>query len=104
MIHNITDRNFSKEVGQHKGTALVDFWAVWCGPCRMMGPVYEKAAEKYPSMKFCKINTDENQAAAQEYGITGIPCVIVFKDGKEVDRIIGYLPAAQFEEAIKQYA
>lgn len=104
MIHNITDRDFSKEVGQYKGTALVDFWAVWCTPCSMMGPVYEKVSEKFPSMKFCKINTDDNQSTAQEHGITGIPCVIVFKDGKEVDRIIGYLPAAQFEDAVKKHA
>lgn len=104
MIHNITDRDFSKEVGQHKGTALVDFWAVWCGPCRMMAPVYEKAAEKFQEVKFCKLNTDENQETAMKYRITGIPCVIVYKDGKEVDRLVGYMNQAQFDEAVKKYA
>ena len=104
MIHNITDRDFSKEVEKAQGAALVDFWASWCGPCRMMAPVYEKTAEKFPTVKFCKLNTDENQATAMKYRITGIPCVIVFKDGKEVDRLIGYMTQPQFEEAVKKYA
>jgi len=104
MIHNITDQDFSKEVEESKGVSLVDFWAPWCGPCRMMAPVYEKASEKFVSFKFCKINTDENQSSAQKYGISGIPCIIVFKDGKETDRILGYMPHHQFEEAVKQYA
>ncbi|MFA5105206.1 MAG: thioredoxin [Candidatus Margulisiibacteriota bacterium] len=104
MIHNITDGSFGKEIEQGKGTALVDFWAPWCGPCRMMAPIYEKAAEKYAAIKFCKINTDDNQATAQKYKITGIPCIIVFQNGKEADRIIGYMSQAEFEQAVKKHA
>ena len=104
MIHNITDQDFSKEVEKDAGTVLVDFWAPWCGPCRMMAPVYEKVSEKFASMKFCKINTDENQMNAQKYGIAGIPCVIVFKSGKETGRIIGYLPQEQLELEVNKHA
>ena len=104
MVNNISDSDFVKEVEQDPGVVLVDFWAPWCGPCRMMAPVYEKTAEKMPSIKFCKVNTDENQVNAQKYGISGIPCIIVYKQGKEAGRIVGYLPEAQLEQEISKYA
>jgi thioredoxin 1 len=101
-VKNITDDNFDIEVSGSKGITLVDFWAPWCGPCKMMAPVYEKAAEKFNKIKFCKINTDENQIKPNEAGITGIPCIIVYKDGKEIDRLIGYRGQKDFEAALTQ--
>jgi thioredoxin 1 len=104
MLKEITDEEFITEVEQFKGVALVDFWATWCGPCRMMAPVFERVSQKYPNIKFCKVNTDENMEKAAEYGVSGIPCIIVFKDGKEVDRLIGFRDEASFDAAIKKYA
>jgi thioredoxin 1 len=86
-----TDANFSSEVLQSKQPVLVDFWAEWCGPCRMMAPVIESIAKKYSGkLKVCKLDADANQKSAADYQITGLPCCILFKSGQEVDRIIGF--------------
>ena len=71
---------------------LVDFWAPWCGPCRMVGPIYDKLAEEYKDFKFCKINVDENPQTAMEYQIVSIPMQMFFSDGKKVDEILGAVP------------
>ncbi len=104
MPKEITDADFKAEVEQGKGVAFVDFWAPWCGPCLMMAPVYEKIAAKYPKIKFLKVNTTENMEKAGELGVSGIPCVIVFKDGKEVERLVGFRPEEAFEAAVLKYA
>jgi thioredoxin 1 len=104
MTREISDAEFTKEVEQGKGVAFVDFWAPWCGPCVMMAPIFEKVGEKYPQVKFLKINTTEHMEKATKYGITSIPCIIVFKDGKEVERIIGLRSEPAFEENVKKYA
>jgi len=103
MAKEITDAQFAKEVEQNQGVVFVDFWAPWCGPCVMMSPVFDKMSQKYTDIKFCKINTTDNMEQAGKLGVSGIPCIIVFKDGKEVERLTGFRPEPAFEEAVKKY-
>ena len=86
MSKVITKDEFKKEVLESKEPVLVDFYADWCGPCRMLGPVMEEISKEH---KVFKVNTDDEEELAMEYGIMSIPCVIAFKDGKEVNRSIG---------------
>lgn len=87
---DINDGNFNKEVLEAKGTVIVDFYADWCGPCKMMEPIFEDAAkEAGEKAKFGKLNVDANQKTAQEYGVMSIPTLIVFKDGEKVEQLMG---------------
>ena len=96
-----TDGNFQEEVENVKGVALVDFWAPWCGPCRVVGPVVEEIANDYAGKaKIGKLNVDENQQIAQKFGVMSIPTLIIFKDGKEVDKLVGAQPKEKIAEAI----
>jgi len=89
-VKDITDGTFEAEVVNCNLPVLVDFWAEWCGPCRMMTPVVESVAQKFAGKaKIVKINVDDNQSVTQRFGIKGIPTMIVFKDGKEAERIVG---------------
>lgn len=87
MSHiDVTSENFKQEVLQSDKPVLVDFWASWCGPCRMLGPVLEELGEEHPEIKICKVNTDDERELAISFGIDSIPCVISFKDGKQIDK------------------
>ncbi len=89
--HNFTDDNFDEEVLKSKLPVLVDFFAEWCGPCKMMGPVIDELAREYDGKwKIGKCDVDASGATAQKYGVQSIPTLIVFKDGKEVDRMMGF--------------
>jgi len=93
MVINASDQNFEDEVIKSTMPVLVDLWAPWCGPCRMVAPVIEKLAEKYDGkMKFCRLNVDENPQTAAKYRIMSIPTLMFFKDGKAVDTVIGAVP------------
>ncbi len=97
----VTDNDFQKEVMEAKGVVVIDFWAVWCGPCRVQSPIIDRLAENYkdnPNVKFLKLDTDENPVTAEQYQILSIPTLIFFKDGQKVDTMIGL----QSEERIKQ--
>ena len=97
----ITKDNFEKEVLKGKLPVLVDFWAPWCGPCRIVGPVLEKISSEYShKLIFSKLNVDDSQEIAAKHDVRGIPCMIVFKNGQEVDRIIGSYPEAQLRSKI----
>ena len=89
-VEEVTDKSFEREVLQAKKPVLVDFWAEWCGPCRMLAPTIEAIAEEHSSsVSVVKLNVDENPTTAAAYGIKGIPTLILFSDGKEVERIVG---------------
>ncbi|MBM4432535.1 MAG: thioredoxin [Chloroflexi bacterium] len=93
MVIDVTDATFEKEVIKSTIPVLVDLWAPWCGPCRMVGPVVEKLSEKYTGkVKFCKVNVDQNPKTAATYKIMSIPTLMFFKDGKAVDTVIGAVP------------
>ena len=96
----ITNENFAEEVLQAKGIVLLDFWAEWCGPCRALGPIIEEVAADHPEVKVGKVNVDEQQALAQQFGIMSIPTLVVFKDGKKVNEALGLMPKAQVESLL----
>ena len=97
----VSDRNFQEEVLESIIPVLVDFWAPWCMPCRMLAPIIEKLAEEnVGKLKVCKLNTDENQNIAAQYGIQGIPTLIVFKKGKEVGRTVGVMSKEKLQEKL----
>lgn len=96
--------NFDSEVLHSDKPVLVDFWAAWCGPCRMVAPVIEQLAEQYAGkLKVAKLNVDENPEIAGRYNIMSIPSIYLYKDGKHVDGIVGARPKQSFEEVINKY-
>ena len=91
VVH-ITNETFEKEVMQAEGKVLVDFWASWCGPCRMLGPVIDQLGSELTHVKVCKIDVDANQDLAAKYKVETIPTLVVFEGGKEVKRSVGVQP------------
>lgn len=97
----VNGNNFKQEVLESSIPVLVDFWASWCMPCRMLTPTIEKLAEENQGkLKVCKLNTDENQNISAQYGIQGIPTLIIFKEGKEVGRTVGVMSKEKLQEKL----
>ena len=104
-VNELSDANFEAEVLKSSQPVLVDFWAPWCGPCRMVGPVIDElAAENGETIKVAKINIDDSPATAQNYGVSSIPTLMIFKNGEVVERFVGVQPKNRLQEAIDQAA
>jgi len=104
MVVELTDANFHAEVIQAGMPYLVDFWAVWCGPCRIMSPIVDELAEEYAGrLKVGKVNTDENPAVATDYGISAIPALLLFKDGELKERLVGAVPKNVLKQMIDKH-
>ena len=100
----ISDATFEQEVLKATTPVLVDFWATWCGPCRMIAPVLEEiAAEKSEQLKIAKLDVDANPVSAGRFGVRAIPTMIVFKDGREAQRLVGYMPKEKLLQQLGQY-
>lgn len=99
----LSDSTFEKEVLKSEAPVLVDFWAPWCGPCRILAPVVEEIANSYSGrLKVGKLNVDDNQDTTMTYGIRSIPTLIIFKGGKALDQIIGAVPKSEIERMVKK--
>jgi len=102
MVIDVTDQNFEEEVIKSDLPVLVDLWAPWCGPCRMIAPVVDKLAEKYNSrFKFCRLNVDENSQTAVKYSVMSIPTLLFFKNGEVADTVIGAVPEQVLQPKIE---
>lgn len=99
-VNEFTDSNFDAEVLQADGPVLVDFWAPWCGPCRQIAPMIDELAGDNPEVKIGKVNIDDNPQAAQKYGVSSIPTLLVFKGGQVAETFVGVRPKAQLQEAL----
>lgn len=92
MLAHIDESNFVQEVKENNGLVVVDFWATWCGPCKMIAPVLETLSIEMPEVKIVKVDVDKSQSIAMEYGVTTIPTLKVFKNGEVVDTLVGFKP------------
>lgn len=103
MVKHIGEQEFSEEVLKEEGVVVVDFWATWCGPCKMIAPIVDELATEMDNVKFVKVDVDKNPAVAGKFQISSIPTLMMFKDGKAVDTLVGFRPKAALEEAIKKH-
>lgn len=103
-VASVSDQNFDQEVLKSDQPVLVDFWAPWCGPCKMLSPVVEAISQEYNGkLKVVKLNTDDNQQTAMNYHISGIPSLLMFKGGKVVDQLVGALPKPKLKEMVDRH-
>ncbi len=100
-ITDVTDSNFQAEVLESSEPVLVDFWAEWCGPCRVIAPILEEIAEERDDVRIVKLNVDDNQATAARYDVLSIPTLIVFRNGEVAHQIIGALPKRRLEQELE---
>ena len=105
MVLEVTDQNFADEIESGTGLSMVDFWAAWCGPCRMVAPIVADLAEAYSEqgLRVRKLDVDQNPATASKFGIRSIPSILFFKDGKHVDTVIGAVPRPFLEAKINEH-
>ena len=102
-IQEVTELDFEKEVLKSDKLTVVDFWAPWFGYCIKLGPVIEQIAQEMPEVKFVKCNTDECMNVAQDYAVSGLPCILMFKNGEPQDRLVGAIPKSNIVSGIQKY-
>lgn len=104
-VLDVTDSDFADEVEGQEGLAMVDFWATWCGPCRLVAPIVEELAEEYgdQGLRVAKLDVDSNPKTASRFNVRSIPSILFFKDGKMVDKVVGAVPRPSLEEKVKQH-
>ena len=102
MVKEIADADFEKFIKENK-VVVVDFWAPWCGPCRMIAPTIEELSKEYKDVAFAKMNVDENQKIPTQFGVMSIPNLTIFKDGKQVDSIVGAVPKSRITEMLEKH-
>lgn len=100
-ILHANEQDFAREVLQESGPVLVDFWATWCGPCRMLAPILEEVAEERPELKIVKVDVDQCRSLAEEYGIASIPTLLVFRGGQVADRSVGLISPQEVLDLVK---
>ena len=100
-IINLTKDSYHNEVMETEKVVVIDFWATWCGPCKMMAPVVEEVAKDYPDVKVCKVNVDEEPELSNAFKIVSIPTIVVIKNGEIIDSVVGYRPKEDIEKIIK---
>ena len=100
-LTDVTDATFQSDVFEAEGSVLVDFWAPWCGPCRVVHPILEEMAAERDDLRIVSLNTDENQQTAAQYEVLSIPTLILFKDGSEAKRVIGAMPKRRLESELE---
>lgn len=104
MTKMINTNEFASEVENKEGVVLVDFFATWCGPCKMLAPVYSSLAEEMEGKaEFLKVDIDQSMELARQFTITTVPTVVIFKDGKEMDRLVGFIPKDSLKEKVESY-
>lgn len=106
MAIEFTDANFAAEVEKFSGTVLIDFWAPWCGPCKIQGPIVEQIAEEMKgnaNLKIGKLNVDDNPNTSQQFGVMSIPTLIIYKNGKVVEELVGLRQKPAIESAVKKH-
>lgn len=103
MVQHVSEMNFNQEVLQQKGVVLVDFWATWCGPCKMIAPIVEDLAMELTNIKFAKVDVDANPKLANGYQISSIPTLMIFKNGAPVETLIGFMPKESLKAAVTKH-
>ena len=103
MVKHLKENEFNSEVIDFDGISIVDFWAEWCGPCKMIGPIYEEVAGELTNAKFTKVNVDECPNLAGKYRVASIPTIMVFRNGEPIDTLVGFMPKPQLKAAVEKH-
>ena len=103
MVQHLKENEFNSEVINFDGISIVDFWAEWCGPCKMIGPIYEEVAGELTNAKFTKVDVDQCSNLAGKYRVASIPTIMVFRNGEPIDTLVGFMPKPQLKAAVEKH-